>query len=108
MAWDELLAADPEVIVVAPCGYGLARCLEELPLLEAQPGWSSIAAVKEQRVYFADGNAYFNRPGPRLAHSAELLVELLHPQVAGRKYQGTGWLQCASFSSHASAGVELD
>jgi iron complex transport system substrate-binding protein len=108
MAWDALLAADPEVIVVAPCGYGLARCLEELPLLEAQPGWSSIAAVKRKRVYFADGNAYFNRPGPRLAHSAELLVELLHPEVAGRQYQGTGWLQCASFSSHSSAGVELD
>jgi iron complex transport system substrate-binding protein len=108
MAWDELLAADPEVIVVAPCGYGLARCLEELPLLEARPGWSTIAAVKKERVYFADGNAYFNRPGPRLAQSAELLAELLHPEVAGRKYEGTAWLQRASPSSHASAGGGLD
>jgi len=102
------LAADPEVIVVAPCGYGLARCLEELPLLQARPGWSSIAAVKKQRVYFADGNAYFNRPGPRLAHSAELLAELLHPELADRKYEGTAWLKCASFPAHASAGVRLD
>ena len=108
MTWDQLLAADPEVIVVAPCGYGLARCLEELPLLEARSGWANIAAVKEKRVYFADGNAYFNRPGPRLAHSAELLAELLHPEVAGRKYEGTGWLQRGSLSSHASAGVGLD
>ena len=108
MAWEALLAADPEVIVVAPCGYDLARCLEELPLLEARPGWADIAAVKKKRVYFADGNAYFNRPGPRLAHSAELLAEMLHPEVAGRKYEGTGWLQRAAFSSHASAGVGLD
>ncbi len=108
MAWDELLAADPEVIVVAPCGYGLARCLEELPVLQARPGWSSIAAVKKQRVYFADGNAYFNRPGPRLAHSTELLAELLHPELAGRKYEGTAWLQRASFPAHASAPVRSD
>ncbi|HSR82089.1 MAG TPA: ABC transporter substrate-binding protein [Hyphomicrobiaceae bacterium] len=108
MAWDALLAADPEVIVVAPCGYGLARCLEELPVLEARPGWSDIAAVKQKRVYFADGNAYFNRPGPRLADSAELLAELLHPEVADRKYEGTAWLQRASFSSRAPAGLGLD
>jgi iron complex transport system substrate-binding protein len=64
MRWEELVAAAPEVIVVAPCGYGLARCLEELPLLEARPGWSDLAAVRTGRVYFADGNAYFNRPAP--------------------------------------------
>ena len=82
MRWEELVAADPEVIVVAPCGYGLARCLEELPLLEAKPGWADLAAVRNGRVYFADGNAYFNRPGPRLADSAEMLVEMIHPEVA--------------------------
>jgi iron complex transport system substrate-binding protein len=74
MRWEDLVAADPEVIVVAPCGYGLARCLEELPLLEAKPGWADIATVRTGRVHFADGNAYFNRPGPRLAESAEMLV----------------------------------
>src|SRR5262249_31115529 len=106
MTWDQLLAADPEVIVVAPCGYGLARCLEELPVLQARPGWSNITAVQRKRVYFADGNAYFNRPGPRLADSAELLAELLHPEVAGRQYEGAAWLN--GFSSPASAGVGLD
>jgi iron complex transport system substrate-binding protein len=101
MRWDELLAADPDVMVVAPCGYGLARCLEELPLLEANPGWCNIAAVKNHRVYFVDGNAYFNRPGPRLAESAELLVELLHPEVAGRTYEGAAWLRRTSPASQA-------
>ena len=82
MQWDELAAADPDVIIVAPCGYGLERCLEELPLLEAKPGWAHLQAVRNGRVYFADGNAYFNRPGPRLADSAEMLAEMLHPDTA--------------------------
>jgi iron complex transport system substrate-binding protein len=92
MQWEELVAADPEVIVVAPCGYGLARCLQELSLLEAKPGWAGIAAVRTGRVYFADGNAYFNRPGPRLADSAEMLVEMIHPQVADPTHKGTAWV----------------
>ena len=104
MQWPELVAADPDAIVVAPCGYGLARCLEELPLLQAKPGWAEMSAVREGRVYFADGNAYFNRPGPRLADSAEILVEMLHPEIAGARYEGTAWLRRASPSPHSSVG----
>jgi iron complex transport system substrate-binding protein len=81
MQWDEVRAADPDAIVVAPCGYDLGRCLEERPLLEAKPGWSDLAAVRGGRVYFADGNAYFNRPGPRLADTVELLADMLHPDA---------------------------
>ena len=93
MQWEELVAADPEVIVVAPCGYGLARCLEELPLLEAKPGWAEHRRrCATGRVYFADGNAYFNRPGPRLADSAEMLVEMIHPEVAEPVHKGTAWV----------------
>jgi iron complex transport system substrate-binding protein len=96
MQWSELVAADPEVIVVAPCGYGLARCLEELPLLQARPGWADIAAVRQGRVCFADGNAYFNRPGPRLADSAEMLVEMIHPGAATQPvHRGTAWVAAA-------------
>jgi iron complex transport system substrate-binding protein len=93
MQWDELRAGDPHVIVVAPCGYGLARCLEELPLLQAKPGWAEMSAVRGGRVCFADGNAFFNRPGPRLADSAELLAEMLHPAVAGTRHEGTAWVR---------------
>jgi len=95
MQWPELVAADPEVIVVAPCGYGLARCLEELPLLQAKPGWAEISAVRNRRVYFADGNAYCNRPGPRLADTAELLAEMLHPEVTAPRHEGTAWVRHA-------------
>jgi iron complex transport system substrate-binding protein len=93
MQWEQLVAADPEVIIVAPCGYDLRRCLDELPLLEAKPGWADIAAVRNGRVCFADGNAYFNRPGPRLADSTEILAEMLHPDAAGSRHTGTAWLQ---------------
>jgi iron complex transport system substrate-binding protein len=96
MQWDDLRAADPDAIVVAPCGYGLARCLEELPLLEAKPGWSDLAAVRTGRVYFADGNAYFNRPGPRLADTAEILAEMLHPEVATRRHEEAAWVTLAA------------
>src|SRR5688572_12248050 len=53
MQWQDLVAADPDAIVVAPCGYDLARCLAERPLLEAKPGWSDLAAVRAARVFFA-------------------------------------------------------
>jgi iron complex transport system substrate-binding protein len=81
MQWGELRTANPDAIVVAPCGYDLVRCLEELPLLQAKPGWADLAAVRAGRVYFADGNAYFNRPGPRLADTAEILAQMLHPDA---------------------------
>jgi iron complex transport system substrate-binding protein len=92
MQWAELAAADPEAIVVAPCGYGLTRCLDELPLLQAKPGWANIAAVRQGRVYFADGNAYFNRPGPRLADSAEMLAGMLHPQAVEAMHERVAWV----------------
>jgi iron complex transport system substrate-binding protein len=93
MRWPDLLATDPDAIVVAPCGYDLARCLAERPLLEARPGWSGIAAVRAARVFFADGNAYFNRPGPRLADTVELLAEMLHPDAVSPRHEGTAWVR---------------
>jgi iron complex transport system substrate-binding protein len=104
MQWQELAAADPQMIVVAPCGYGLERCLQELPLLEAKPGWRNLSAVRSGRVFFADGNAYFNRPGPRLADSAEMLVEMIHPEAVDGKYEGTAWVRHPSPSPHSSVG----
>jgi iron complex transport system substrate-binding protein len=93
MQWEQIATGNPEVIIVAPCGFGLKRCLEERDLLEAKPGWESIIAVRDGRVYFADGNAFFNRPGPRLADSAEMLAEMIHPEVAGARAEGIGWVR---------------
>ena len=73
---DDLAALDPEVVVVKPCGFSLDRTLEELDVLrDALPrSWRA-------RVYVADGNAYFNRPGPRIVESLEILAACVHPQA---------------------------
>jgi iron complex transport system substrate-binding protein len=80
-SWSDVCALDPEVIVVAACGFDIDRTASEMPTLAGLPGWRHVAAVRCDRVFVADGNAYFNRSGPRLVDSLELLAGLLHPGV---------------------------
>ena len=83
--WEEVLRADPEVIVLACCGHGVERTLKDVPLLEARPGWGSLRAVRSGRVHVCDGSAYFSRPGPRLVDTLEVLAGIIHPEAwAGR------------------------
>ncbi len=82
-AWDEVVAYDPEVVVVMPCGFDLARTLGEARDLPKLRNWSKLTAVEAGRVYAVDGNAYFNRSGPRIIDSLEILAELIHPTVFG-------------------------
>jgi iron complex transport system substrate-binding protein len=89
--WADLVAADPDIIVVMPCGFGLERTRADLPVLAAQPGWADLEAVRTGRVYLADGNQYFNRPGPRLLDSLEILGEIIHPHLFPPRHRGTGW-----------------
>jgi len=91
LEWDALRAADPDIIVVAPCGLDLARIRADSPALAARPGWRDLRAVKAGRVYFADGNQYFNRPGPRLAETLEILAEMLHPELFDFGHRGRAW-----------------
>lgn len=91
MTWEQLSAADPDVIVFMPCGYDLARTRQDVPLLEAKPGWGELKAVRTGRVFVTDGNQYFNRPGPRLVESLEMLAEILHPAAFRYHHEGTGW-----------------
>jgi iron complex transport system substrate-binding protein len=89
-------AADPDVIVVAPCGFGLARTLAEMPALAALPGWSQLRAVREGRVFVADGNLYFNRSGPLLFETPEILAEILHPAAFPPRHEGAAWRRYAA------------
>ncbi|MBM3902218.1 MAG: cobalamin-binding protein [Verrucomicrobia bacterium] len=92
ISWDDLVAADPEIVVALPCGFDLPRTLQEMAPLRARPEWSRLRAVREGRVFAADGNAYFNRPGPRLIDSLELLAEIFHPPPEpGLRFRGSGW-----------------
>jgi iron complex transport system substrate-binding protein len=91
MTWSELVASDPDSIVVMPCGFDIERSRHELPTLTQRPEWSTLRAVQAGRVYLTDGNQYFNRPGPRLVESLEILAELFHPAAFRFEHKGTGW-----------------
>jgi iron complex transport system substrate-binding protein len=81
IAWEEVRAYDPEVVVVAPCGFKIPQSERDRALLEALPGWQDTSAARSGRVFVADGNAFFNRPGPRLVETAEIL----QAAISGRR-----------------------
>jgi iron complex transport system substrate-binding protein len=91
MTWAELCQRDPDVIVALPCGLDLTRTRQELVTLASKPDWPALTAVRRGRVFVADGNQYFNRPGPRLVESLEILAEMLHPRYFQFGHQGSGW-----------------
>ena len=81
LPWSTLRELDPDVLFIACCGFDVARTLVDLPSVAALPGWSALKCVRNGRVYVTDGNAYFNRPGPRIVDSLEILAHALHPAV---------------------------
>jgi iron complex transport system substrate-binding protein len=91
ISWEELQAADPDVLVLAPCGYCINRALEDLPILQRHPVWQTLRAVRNGRVYAIDGNQYLNRSGPRLVESAELLGRVLWGNQLEISVDNDGW-----------------
>ena len=83
--------ADPDILVVAPCGFGLERTLGEMHLFPAQPGWSELKAVRHGKVFIADGNLYFNRSGPALFETPAILAEIMHPHEFESAEPGRVW-----------------
>jgi iron complex transport system substrate-binding protein len=79
--WDDLRAADPELLIIACCGQSIARTELDFPLLRALPGWTSLNAVRVQGTFVFDGSAYFSRPGPRIVDTLEIMAKLLHPEA---------------------------
>lgn len=92
LTWEELCKADPDVIVLSPCGYDLKRTLQDVPLLQAHKEWNELQAVRSGRVYAIDGNAYLNRSGPRLVESAEILAHLLWGERVGVNVDRKAWI----------------
>lgn len=91
LTWKNLASANPDIIIVMPCGFDLNRTRTETSFLAQHPQWQDLQAVKSNRVYITDGNSYFNRPGPRLVDSLEILAEIIHPEIFEYGYQGKGW-----------------
>ncbi len=79
--WDVVAEARPDVVVLMPCGFTIAQTRRELADVRARPQWRRLPAVAAGRAWIVDGNGYFNRPGPRLVESAEILAGLLHPAL---------------------------
>jgi iron complex transport system substrate-binding protein len=95
MSWDELCRRDPDVIIALPCGFDLERTRAEMAHVARHPAWRGLRAVQAERVFVTDGNQFFNRPGPRLVESLEILAEILHPQRFHFGHRGTGWAPLA-------------
>jgi iron complex transport system substrate-binding protein len=89
LAWESLVDADPDLIVLMPCGYRIDETLAELDTLNANPWWRALRAVRGRQVFVTDGHHFFNRPGPRLVESAEILAEIIGTARFG--HQGTAW-----------------
>jgi iron complex transport system substrate-binding protein len=91
-----LADADPDVVVIAPCGFDLARTLDELPALTRRDEWRGLRAVRTGRAYAADGNLYFNRSSPTLFQTPGLLAEMLHPDHFPPRRRGSAWVPIAT------------
>jgi iron complex transport system substrate-binding protein len=79
--WDEIREYDPEVLVAAPCGFGLDQTARNLSDLTDREGWADLTAVRRGQVYAVDGHHYVNRPGPRLVDTLEFLAGVVHPEA---------------------------
>ena len=91
MTWDELMQRDPDIIIALPCGFDLAKTRSEMAALESRADWRNLKAVCNHRVFITDGNQFFNRPGPRLVESLEILAEIIRPQAFRFGHEWTGW-----------------
>jgi len=90
--WATLIEADPAVILLVPCGFKIAQTIRDLNLLTENPAWENLRAVRQRCVFLIDGHHFFNRPGPRLVESAEIVAEILHPEIFAFGHRGQGWI----------------
>lgn len=91
MNWENLRQHDPEIVIAMPCGFDIGRTRAEMAALLRHPEWPKLRAVKSNRVFLTDGNQYFNRPGPRIVESLEILAEIIHPDRFNFGHHGKGW-----------------
>ncbi len=93
MTWEDLIAADPDIIVALPCGFDLLRTRDEMHWLTERPDWHKLKAVRAGQVFLCDGNQFMNRSGPRLMESLQIFAEMFHPALFEPALEGMGWQQ---------------
>ena len=92
MQYKDLIEKDPHTIIIMPCGYNIQKSITEIDSLIKQKGWKEINAVQNDKVYITDGNQFFNRPGPRIIESLEILIEIFHNDKTDFKHIDSGWI----------------
>jgi len=93
VSFEDIQNQDPDIIVLMPCGFSIERTLREINLLLELPGWRALKAIQENRFYIVDGNQYFNRSGPRITDSIEIMAEIISPKQFAFGYEGKGWIR---------------
>ncbi|MFA6945224.1 MAG: ABC transporter substrate-binding protein, partial [Pedobacter sp.] len=93
VSFEDIQNADPDIIVIMPCGFSVQRTLQEIGLLLEHPGWGELKAVKKNRLYITDGNQYFNRSGPRITDSIEIMAEIINPKQFVFGFENQGWIK---------------
>ena len=89
----DILNQNPEIIIFLPCGFNIEKTNQELKkFLNQNNNWKSLKAFKNKKIFIADGNQFFNRPGPRLLESLEIFAEIIHPTLFNFNHEGIGWI----------------
>ncbi|MDZ7757205.1 cobalamin-binding protein [Rhodohalobacter sp.] len=91
--WEDVVACDPDVLLIVPCGFGISKTKEEMTSITEKESWQDLTSVRQNEVYLLDGNHYFNRPGPRIKESVEILAEIFHPDVFKDRIDPNGWVR---------------
>lgn len=93
ISFEMLQAANPDIIIISPKGFTIARTLQEMEILFNQSGWNELKAVQNDGVYLADGSEYCHQQGRQLADNLEILAEIIHPKQFIFGYEGSGWIK---------------
>lgn len=93
ISWKQILKTDPDILLMVPCGYSIKKTFKEMNTLTQIKSWGSLSAVQKNQVYILDGNHYFNRPGPRIKESVEILARIFHPSIFKYVTTDTGWVR---------------
>ncbi len=91
ISWQELVDQKPDILVIAPCGFNMEKTAEDMPLLIEKKDWAKCDFVVNKKVYLADGNHFFNRPGPRVLESLQIMAEITHPDIFNFGHKNKTW-----------------
>lgn len=91
VTWSQIIKANPDILILAPCGFSIKRTKKELGLIIKNPQFGQLTAYQSNQVYLVDGNAYLTRPGPRIVDGIEILAEIFYPRIFKRSYKQRDW-----------------